>query len=141
MTDHETHENHDLKRELGITRRGLMKRGAVVGGTLIWAAPVIQSLSPPAFAHVVSPVNHFCCHCFNANRARSTVTLTSGYCLSDGGFFPDGHSANAQHCVEHCTALGFDSNDFQAGPNPFGCLPTHPTNNGGCIDAGFEGDH
>src|SRR3712207_7573092 len=83
MTDHESHENQDLKRELGITRRGLMKRGAIVGGTLVWAAPVIQSLSPPAFAHVVSPVNHFCCHCFNADAKPSTVTLTSGYCLSE----------------------------------------------------------
>jgi hypothetical protein len=61
--------------------------------------------------------------------------------MSDGGFFPDGHNANARHCVEHCTSLGFDSHDFQAGPNPFGCLPTHPNSNGGCIDAGFEGDH
>jgi hypothetical protein len=35
---------------LGVTRRELIKRGAVVGGTVVWAAPVIQSLSSPAFA-------------------------------------------------------------------------------------------
>lgn len=36
----------------GISRRSLLKRGAVVGGT-VWAAPVIQSLSAPAFAQGV----------------------------------------------------------------------------------------
>jgi hypothetical protein len=34
----------NLKRELGISRRDLLRRGAVVGGTLLWATPVIQSI-------------------------------------------------------------------------------------------------
>jgi hypothetical protein len=37
---------------LGISRRSLLKRGAVVGGT-VWAVPVVQSLSAPAFAQGV----------------------------------------------------------------------------------------
>lgn len=37
---------------IGISRRSLLKRGAVVGGT-VWAVPVIQSLSAPAFAQGV----------------------------------------------------------------------------------------
>jgi len=33
----------------GLSRRDLIKRGAVVGG-VVWAAPVVQSLTSPAFA-------------------------------------------------------------------------------------------
>lgn len=36
----------------GLTRRDMMRRGAIVGGVL-WAAPVVQSLGSPAAA--VSP--------------------------------------------------------------------------------------
>lgn len=35
---------------LGVTRRELIKRSAIVGGTVVWVAPLIQSLSSPAFA-------------------------------------------------------------------------------------------
>lgn len=34
----------------GITRRDALRRGAVVGGALVWTAPVVQSLAHPAFA-------------------------------------------------------------------------------------------
>jgi hypothetical protein len=34
----------------GLTRRQMLKRSAVVGGTLVWATPVVQSLGQPAFA-------------------------------------------------------------------------------------------
>lgn len=34
----------------GISRRDLMRRGAVVGGSLVWAAPMVQSFTRPAFA-------------------------------------------------------------------------------------------
>ena len=43
-------EDEEFNANLGISRRTLIKRGAVVGGTLVWAAPVVQSLSAPAFA-------------------------------------------------------------------------------------------
>ncbi len=39
----------------GITRRTLIKRGAVVGGTLVWAAPVIDSFTSPAFGQAGTP--------------------------------------------------------------------------------------
>jgi hypothetical protein len=51
-----------VRRELGISRRELIRRGAIVGGTLLWATPVIQSLSPPAFAGV-TPAACSCCCC------------------------------------------------------------------------------
>jgi hypothetical protein len=39
-----------LNDESGMTRRDLMRRGAVVGGTLLWVAPAIQSISSKAYA-------------------------------------------------------------------------------------------
>lgn len=35
---------------LGISRRTVLRRGAVVGGSLMWAAPAVQSISRSAFA-------------------------------------------------------------------------------------------
>jgi hypothetical protein len=35
---------------LGISRRTLLRRGAIVGGTLVWAAPAVQSFSRTALA-------------------------------------------------------------------------------------------
>ena len=40
----------DLNSELGMSRRDLLRRGAIVGGTLLWVAPAIQSMAPKAFA-------------------------------------------------------------------------------------------
>jgi hypothetical protein len=40
----------DLNSELGMSRRDLIRRGAIVGGTLLWVAPAIQSFAPKAFA-------------------------------------------------------------------------------------------
>ena len=34
----------------GISRRTALKRGAVVGGALVWTTPIVQTLAGPAFA-------------------------------------------------------------------------------------------
>ena len=39
----------------GMTRRTLIKRSAVVGGTIMWATPVVQSFTSPAFGQVGTP--------------------------------------------------------------------------------------
>ena len=38
-----------------VSRRDLLKRAALVGGTLVWAVPVIESLNMPAYAASVPP--------------------------------------------------------------------------------------
>ena len=41
----------------GLSRRDFLKRGAALGGALVWVAPVVQVVGMrPAFAEVVSPV-------------------------------------------------------------------------------------
>jgi hypothetical protein len=42
------HERIDIGNEFGISRRDLLRRGAIVGGTLLWAAPTVQSIAKPA---------------------------------------------------------------------------------------------
>src|SRR4051812_1710814 len=37
----------------GMNRRDVLKRGAMVGGALVWTAPVVQSLAGPAMASAV----------------------------------------------------------------------------------------
>jgi hypothetical protein len=44
-------EQPDRGAQSGISRRTLMRRGAVLGGA-VWATPVIQSLAAPAFSQV-----------------------------------------------------------------------------------------
>jgi len=51
-----------VSNEPGLNRRDFLKRGAALGGTLVWATPIVQVIGMhPALAQTVSPVcaNHF----------------------------------------------------------------------------------
>lgn len=52
--------HHEAHRK-GLTRRDVLRRGAVAGGALLWAAPVVQSIRTPAYA--ASPGAEACCQC------------------------------------------------------------------------------
>jgi hypothetical protein len=92
--------------ESGVSRRTLIKRGAIVGG-LVWVTPVVQSLTTPANAQEVpgggsplcraclavtvgSTTTHFnvipssaCCNCIEANGgnlAALFICLASRTC-------------------------------------------------------------
>jgi hypothetical protein len=43
-------ERSSVDASLGISRRTLLRRGAVVGGSLIWTAPVVHTLAVPSAA-------------------------------------------------------------------------------------------
>src|SRR3712207_1856650 len=68
-----------MRRRIGMSRRDLIRRGAVVGGTLIWTIPVVKTISQ---AHVQPGASPYftCCQCKSATSA--------------GGSFPPG----AQRC-------------------------------------------
>lgn len=91
-----------------INRRDLVKRGAVVGGTLLWAAPVIQSIGPAASAHQLSPPTFTCCECLNCPAGVTT--------LCD----PTGVVHTILTCERLCSALDCDSN-LHTGPDPITC--------------------
>ena len=117
-------DDSGLNREFGLNRRDLIRRGAVVGGTLLWATPVVQSIGPKAMAQTKkSPGNCACCYCYNgtitapavgAGGARDECSdngivgfrMTSddcqNYCQHNGGATapkaPGGPYENSQYC-------------------------------------------
>jgi hypothetical protein len=49
-------DDDQVEQDSGITRREALKRGAIFGGALVWATPVVQMVGMrPAFAQVPSP--------------------------------------------------------------------------------------
>jgi hypothetical protein len=117
-----SNDESNLKRELGVSRRELMRRGAVVGGTLLWTAPVVQSLSPKAFA-AQSPAVSVCCFCTNTARSKCR-------CFN-GGSLP-GHKSTADGCKKYCAGLGLSVSQFQITTS--GCFECSSTGHcdGGC---------
>jgi hypothetical protein len=57
----------------GISRRSLIKKSAVVGGTVVWAAPVVQSMTNKAFAQAGSPPPEI-----GGGISHFTLVLTDG---------------------------------------------------------------
>jgi hypothetical protein len=83
-----------MPREQGISRRELLKRGAVVGGTMVWAVPVLQSLAPPAYAQYATCG---CCYCWNGPKENPTAdTVSQDGCLT--------FHANPDACREFCSS-------------------------------------
>jgi hypothetical protein len=77
----------DEAHPCGLTRRDLLKRGAVIGG-LIWTAPVIQSVTSRAFAASSELIS--CCQCSQAPSFPSKIGELScadcqAYCAGHGG--------------------------------------------------------
>jgi hypothetical protein len=64
----------DLDSELGVSRRDLLRRGAIVAGTLAWTAPAIQSMAPKALAARQGPSPGQCaaCYCWEGDKQSPT---------------------------------------------------------------------
>lgn len=125
MSEHEKRRKLiDFDSELGMTRRDLLRRGAVVGGTLLWVAPAIQSIAPAASAQVdrASPGTHACCYCFNGGDPNNPGAPPPGQnpyeCLANG---VSGDKINGDACETYCNSLGYDNHIYQSGPDPFTC--------------------
>lgn len=75
MEDHNEHQP-PVNPALGISRRTVLRRGAVVGGSLVWAAPAVQSITRTALAdHNGTP--HPQCPC-DAAAARGVFVNAAG---------------------------------------------------------------
>ena len=95
----------DVNANLGISRRQLIKRGAIVGGTVMWAAPVVQSLTSPAGAVAqgrVGTPSHACCFCYDGSNAAAA---TNSECSANG---LSGPRSTAAKCEEFCDGGGLD---------------------------------
>ena len=109
----------------GVSRREIIKRGAIVGGTALWAAPVIQSLSSSAMAQGHDPESRCgCCYCWNGN----ILTTQDDDCSDDGAVF---ERANPAACAAFCQSRGF-ANSQQCATSPGGCscVQNTPGSNG-----------
>jgi hypothetical protein len=101
MDEHEKPEGQekrlDLNDESGMTRRDMLRRGAIVGGTLLWVAPAIQSMAPRALAAVQGPSPGACsaCYCFNGTKGAAF-----GQCDADGP--PTGRAGTGLFSVDEC---------------------------------------
>jgi hypothetical protein len=115
MTDR-AQKRIDLGNELGLTRRDLLRRGAIVGGTLLWAAPVVQSIAKPAFANTVAgSARYYCCYCWR--RAKQGGIICS--CAANGA--PPLVPNNDADCVAMCRSQGYSNHDFDSGLHSCSC--------------------
>jgi len=62
----------------GLGRRDLLKRGAMVGGALVWTVPAVQTLAGPAFANG-SPATG---KCTLFNCLSASPTNCQGVCFT-----------------------------------------------------------
>jgi hypothetical protein len=98
-----------VRRGLGISRRELLRRGAIVGGTLAWATPLIQSLTPPAYAQMgASPGTCAACYCWSGAKDDPS----KDFCTDDGTV---GFQLNRDTCENWCKHNGA----FQAPGGPY----------------------
>jgi hypothetical protein len=104
-----------MKHRIGMSRRDLLRRGAIVGGTLLWTIPVIKTISS---AHVAPGSPTFtCCECRAGNAGELKTTGNVFECTDDGSI------ANEQACLEHCAArkAGERAYNFHSGPVLISC--------------------
>lgn len=102
----------DTPDQSGLSRRDVIRRGAIVGGALVWTTPVVQSLAGPAFAQAEPSrrVDEDCDEIFQFKLEGPFTTFSSGQA-------PD------------CAPTGYDPNgtNFVSGPNIAGVIPNHGT--------------
>src|SRR5437867_11617492 len=108
MTEQTTERrgDHELRRRLGISRRDLLRRGAVVGGTLVWTVPVIESISRNALAAKGSPAS-VCCAC--KPKGSKTWVCVTGSALASA----DTDKQCKAYCKQH---FGSSKHTYLTGP-------------------------
>jgi hypothetical protein len=103
-------EKSRIAGALGMSRRDLLRRGAILGGTLAWVTPVIQSVTRPAYANTPSARDTSCCSCKKKPSRDGTL------CNED---------MTLEECQAYCGAANVES--YMAGGecDPKGdCVPS-----------------
>jgi hypothetical protein len=107
----------------GLSRREMLRRAGILGGTLLWVAPAVQTLTPPAYADV-SPGISTCCQCTKVSGpgparrcfADDPTANTPGSCTTKCTTFQQ-TPANPNYTAEF-------HQDFPAGSGKsFSCRP------------------
>ncbi len=109
----------DVESEIGMSRRDLLRRSAIVGGALLWAAPTIQTVGmKAAAAYGPSPGECSACYCYTPDGSGNIV---KNYGQPDA--FVDPGQNTADDCENWCKwQSGYNSSNG-AGHNP--ALPAY----------------
>jgi hypothetical protein len=105
-------EGPHLRHRLGISRRDLIRRGAVVGGTLIWTVPVVTTLSRAHPRTTKSPA-FVCCECRNPREGVTPETL----CIENSPSVD-----TPSQCAEACRDAGYRNPSFHISPTEINCV-------------------
>jgi hypothetical protein len=109
-----------------LSRRDLIRRGAIVGGSLLWVAPAIQSLTPAAHAQTVGSPTFGCCECRTGGVAGSqncSQGVAGLECTTVGSQQATGPASSEAACQQHCQALN-KTYCFHSAPTQISCVPT-----------------
>jgi hypothetical protein len=108
-----------VKHRLGMSRRDLLRRGAVVGGTLLWTVPVIKTISS-AHPATGSPV-FGCCECRTGKAGKKRCEGQDHVqCFSNGQ-----SCANCTQSEALCQAWCASQNKsycFHSSPQAISCV-------------------
>ena len=107
----------NLNDESGMTRRDLMRRGAIVGGTLLWVAPAIQSVGSKAYAQVQGPSPGLCAACYCYTTDANNIVLRDE--CSDNGLAQQRFSNDA--CETFCDDQGYENHQYCSGASSCSC--------------------
>lgn len=120
-----------VSSNLGVSRRELLKRSAIAGGTVLWVAPVIQSFTAPAFAGSPPPAagggQDISFVALLANCAGTVYRMKFDTGQMPGGVFPASGSFGPTEC-----GPGFNvpcsNGDLGRGATKVGTLPMSQAN-------------
>ncbi|HDL48403.1 MAG TPA: hypothetical protein ENH33_00370 [Actinobacteria bacterium] len=142
------------EEQQGLTRRQMLKRGAVFGGALVWAVPVVQTIGmTPALAETTSPPVGGCQTHYAIRVDRSGCTDIAGRkpgegCLDTSGAVEGGCSiyepafdvANGLAVPFGCKVKVLDY-AFRVEPqSDAGGEDQGPLRQGKCLKPGLEAD-
>jgi hypothetical protein len=112
-------ESH-LKHRIGMSRRDLLRRGAVVGGTLLWTIPVVKTLSSAHEKATGSPA-FVCCECVEPKQPNQIGTKKCGTDFTSTECHADQVSlATESACLSYCQTKS-KAYCWHTAPTPIGC--------------------
>jgi hypothetical protein len=109
MADDDRHSHGAVRNRVGISRRDLLRRGAIVGGTVLWTVPVISTITR---AHVRPGSPGFtCCECRNPRRQADPPRICTTSASAD----------NPPDCASFCRDAGYRVPQFHYATQPIAC--------------------
>ena len=118
---------------LGLSRRDLLRRGAIVGGTLVWAAPAVQTLARPAFGQTAGTPEDGQGRDFSYVALRYTCGGAGPYAIK----FDFGTDGGGNPVVEKCSTGNFRTPRGQNTDCDFDRSGLQTNNSAHCTDGTF----